>query len=73
MSSCKAQVFSTVRSAPVPVTVEELLTSQPLQEAIFRDAAGSHVPVAMAALRFLGEYIASTNHLMLQIPFWPSS
>ena len=58
------QVFSNVRSAPVPVTVEELLTSQPLHAAIFRDAAESHLPVAMAALRFLGEPAACTILLM---------
>ena len=66
------QVFSNVRSAPVPVTTEELLTSQPLHEAIFRDAAASHPPVAMGALRFLGESSAYTTYLMTCAPQWPS-
>ena len=65
-------MFSTVRSAPVPVTVEELLTSQPLREAIFRDTAESHMPVAMGALRFLGECAAHTPCLPLPRPLWPS-
>lgn len=60
-----------MRSAPVPVTAEELLTSQPLHEAIFRDAAESHMPVAMAALRFLGECTAYNPCLRLRTPLWP--
>lgn len=56
----EVQVFSNVRSAPVPVTVKELLTSQPLHEASFRDAGVSHQPVALGALRFLGEWAAHT-------------
>ena len=66
------QVFSNVRSAPVPVTAEELLQSQPLHEAIFRDAAESHLPVAMGALRFLGELTAYRTYVLPCVPQWPS-
>lgn len=49
------QVFSNVRSAPVPASAEQLLTSRSLHAEIFSDAAKDYMPVAMPALRFLGE------------------
>ena len=59
MDSYGLQVFSNVRSAPVPASAEQLLTSRSLHAEIFSDAAKDYMPVAMPAMRFLGELRAS--------------